>query len=121
MKRSPMPRRRTPLRSSGGLAPGKPLARRTRLAPVSAKRRAAGSSMARPDEPLKAWCEVAIPGVCLGRAANRHHKLRRSKGGTDDRSNTLDLCGSGTTGCHGHVHANPAESYARGWLIRSAA
>lgn len=76
---------------------------------------------ARPDEPLATWCELAIPGVCLGRATNRHHKLLRKHGGGDERENTLDLCGSGTTGCHGHVHANPAESYARGWLIRRAA
>lgn len=73
--------------------------------------------MARPDEPLATWCELAIPGVCQGRATNRHHKLLRKHGGGDERSNCLDLCGTGTTGCHGYAHANPAESYRRGWLI----
>lgn len=76
---------------------------------------------ARPDEPLADWCELAIPGVCLGRATNRHHRKLRIQGGTDDRDNTLDLCGSGTIGCHGYVHHHPAESYERGWLIRGAA
>jgi len=53
------------------------------------------------------------PGVCVrcGRpAANRHHRLPRSRGGTDDPHNVVPLCGSGSTGCHGWVHANPAEA-----------
>lgn len=33
--------------------------------------------------------------------------------------NLVDMCGTGTTGCHGYVHAHPAESYANGWLVRS--
>lgn len=87
-----------------------------------ADKSARASGRARPGEPLAEWCELAIPGVCLGRATNRHHKLLRKHGGTDDRSNTLDLCGFGnTTGCHGAVHQNPEESYRRGWLIRGVA
>lgn len=53
--------------------------------------------------------------ACLG--GNWHHRKRRSQGGTDAASNGILLCGSGTTGCHGYVHANPEEAMARGWLV----
>ncbi len=46
-----------------------------------------------------------------------HHRLRRSQGGPDTYVNLLHLCDIG--GCHAYVHANPAESYLRGWLLRS--
>ena len=31
--------------------------------------------------------------------------------------NLLQLCGSGTTGCHGWVHAHPARAYRLGYLV----
>jgi hypothetical protein len=74
---------------------------------------------ARPDEPLADWCEVAVSGVCEGRATNRHHILLRKHGGGDEKANTLDVCGTGTTGCHGHIHANVAWAQRMGYLIRS--
>lgn len=72
--------------------------------------------MARPDEPLRQWCEARIEGVCTGRANHRHHKVLRSRGGTDDRSNTADLCWA----CHGYIHANPRWAYGTGWIQRAA-
>lgn len=49
---------------------------------------------------------------------SRHHrKLRRF--GDHSVANLVLLCGSGTTGCHGHVHANPKQSYLDGWLVHS--
>ena len=70
------------------------------------------------------WCEVRLPGVCLGRAANMHHRKNRSQGGKWAASNLLDLCGSGTTGCHG-VLTDPqgrrAEYEATGWIVPSYA
>jgi hypothetical protein len=39
--------------------------------------------------------------------------------GLHEASNLIDVCGSGTQGCHGYIHAHPAESYANGWLIHS--
>jgi hypothetical protein len=46
-----------------------------------------------------------------------HHRRKRSQGGTWDPSNLLALCGSGTTGCHGWVEANPAAAMELGfWL-----
>ena len=113
MKRSPL-KRSTPLRSSSSLRRVSPLRSGT-----TAQRRAhpAGSGRARPDEPLADWCEARIEGVCTGRAAHRHHIRRRSQGGTDDASNTTDICSD----CHQHVHANPAWSYANGLLERGVA
>lgn len=52
------------------------------------------------------------------RATNFHHRKNRSQGGQWCPSNSLDLCGSGTTGCHGLVGANPKRSYEQGWLVR---
>lgn len=64
-------------------------------------------------------CEVRVPGVCLGRAGNFQHRKNRSQGGRWTPSNGLDVCGSGTTGCHGYIHAHPKESYRKGWSVRS--
>ena len=50
---------------------------------------------------------------------SRHHRKLRSQGGKHDVSNLILLCGSGTTGCHGWVHANPAEALRGGWYARS--
>jgi hypothetical protein len=69
---------------------------------------------ARPDEPMRWRCEI---DGCPNPATERHHKLRRSQGGSDDASNTADVCGVH----HAWIHANPAESYEAGWLIRRTA
>ena len=59
-------------------------------------------------------CEMCVdaPGT------NFHHRLRRSQGGQDSDENLLHLCGSGTTGCHGYIHANPSWSYLHGALLK---
>jgi hypothetical protein len=64
-------------------------------------------------------CMIRYPNICLVWATNEHHRKLRSQGGTDEGANLIPCCGSGTTGCHGHIHANPAESYERGWLVKS--
>lgn len=52
-----------------------------------------------------------------GQMFSRHHRqLRRH--GDHSAANLILLCGSGTTGCHGWVHANPALSYEMGWLLK---
>ena len=112
--------KRTPLRRSAPLHNRTPMRRVTPLrSGTTAQRRAhpAGSGRARPDEPLADWCQAQIPEWCSGRASHRHHVKRRSQGGTDDVSNTRDLCSS----CHEFVHANPAWSYANGLLDRGVA
>lgn len=50
-----------------------------------------------------------------------HHRRMRSQGHGYDNlhepGNLLTLCGSGTTGCHGWVHAHPARAYRLGYLV----
>lgn len=47
--------------------------------------------------------------VCGRLATNRHHVVPKGMGGcsaeVEDRIPKIELCGSGTTGCHGDVHA----------------
>lgn len=52
---------------------------------------------------------------------SRHHRRPRSHPwpGLHEAANLIDLCGSGTTGCHGWVHAHPAEAYRYGLLVHS--
>ena len=59
------------------------------------------------------WCECR-PG-CRDRAQCLHHRLPRSHGGADSVTNLLAL----SHRHHEHVHANPAESYRNGTLLRS--
>ena len=49
-------------------------------------------------------------------AGSRHHRMRRRDGGHSVAQLIL-LCGSGTTGCHGYVHAYPANARANGWIL----
>jgi hypothetical protein len=46
------------------------------------------------------------------------HRLPRSGGGGNGCENLIVLCGSGTTGCHGHVESHRSEAYDNGWLVR---
>lgn len=50
-----------------------------------------------------------------------HHREPRSH--PFDRlhqpENLLQLCGSGTTGCHGWVHAHPARAYRLGYFVHT--
>lgn len=70
---------------------------------------------ARPDEPLATYCQVGRVGVCTGRAEVRHHIRRRSQGGTDDASNTIDICDAD----HRWIHEHPSKAYAYGWLAHA--
>lgn len=50
---------------------------------------------------------------------SRHHRQLRSQGGKHTVENIVLMCGSGTTGCHGFVHAHPAEARDMGWIVPS--
>lgn len=64
-------------------------------------------------------CERCGRDLTDGRTSvSRHHRVRRRDGG-DRLSNLLLLCGTGTTGCHGHVTEHPTEAYASGWSVRA--
>lgn len=64
-------------------------------------------------------CEAAVEGVCKVRGTNAHHKHMSGQGGPDTPENLLWVCGSGTTGCHGWIHANPEAATALGLLVSS--
>lgn len=49
-----------------------------------------------------------------------HHRLMLSQGGPDTIENVVTLCGPNPLGCHGWVHAHPADAYELGLLIRFA-
>jgi len=53
------------------------------------------------------------------RATNFQHRKNRSQGGRWSAANGLDVCGSGTTGCHGDIHSSPTKAYAAGWSVQS--
>lgn len=60
--------------------------------------------------------------ICEGcghaEAREAHHRQFRSRGGSDEIVNLLDLCGWGNhTGCHGVAHSPEGE--ALGWSVRS--
>lgn len=62
------------------------------------------------------------PGPCIvcGKPShNGHHRKLRSQGGGEEHWNILRVCGSGTTGCHGLIHANPEAAYESGLLVHS--
>lgn len=54
---------------------------------------------------------------CGARGSNRHEKVTRGRGGPRDEFNTVVLCGSGTTGCHGWVTGNPLAAMAEGLWV----
>jgi hypothetical protein len=58
-------------------------------------------------------------GIRITENGSRHHRKLKSRGGGDEVSNGVLLCGSGTTGCHGWVHANPKQAEEKGWMISS--
>lgn len=118
VKRSPL-NRRTPLQS------GAPLQRRTRLRPVSDKRRAIQRQRRElVDRVLttRPRCEVGdiIRGTdrihpCHIWATDVHEPLTRARGGSIiDEDNTLSVCRS----CHDWIHHHPSEAQMLG-LLRS--
>ena len=60
------------------------------------------------------WC-----GRPWGDRLNVHHRRLRSQGGSGEAANGISVCGSGTTGCHGAIHAHPARAAERGHIVRS--
>lgn len=52
-----------------------------------------------------------------------HHRQPRGMGGTTDPDTNsayqlLLVCGTGTTGCHGHIETNREKAYRYGWLVK---
>lgn len=67
-------------------------------------------------------CELRLSGVCLDGSPGttvfvRHHRKRRSQGGTNALVNLLLL---DEMGCHRFLHAHPELSILSGWLVHSS-
>ena len=92
---------------------GHNLVKRSRLKPVSDKRRAYLEELdsMRPavKERSGGWCEF---GHCRAEATEVHHIRRRSQGGGNELSNLIDLC----NGHHKFIHAHPSEAFEMGLL-----
>ena len=105
MKRSPMPPRRTPLRQKG-----------RRVLREEAARKAFREALAYRSGGM---CEVSTPACPPGphRGHDGHHLCHADKAsGVHLPSRGLWVCRLG----HDWIEQHPAESYARGWLIRAS-
>lgn len=138
IRRAPL-RSTTPLRRGGPLKRGKPLAQTSGLArrtPLTSRPPAGTPTTPRPrrrdtgpDAATTSLLWDRAGGRCercgrdlVGQPASRHHRQPRGMGGStrgdvNALPNLLLLCGTGTTGCHGEVEANRAQSNTYGWLV----
>ena len=57
-------------------------------------------------------CEVGITTNCRIAGPVDHHHRQRREGGDHRPSNGIAACRD----CHRYIHANPAESWANGWI-----
>lgn len=123
MKQSPGLKRRVPLmravpldRGTTGLSRGVPLKR----APRERKaRKDTGAPQAVKDAVFDRdrWClRCGKAPVKREGGYSIHHLTFRSHGVDNSVEAQILLCGSGTTGCHGWVHAHPAKARAAGWI-----
>lgn len=68
------------------------------------------------------WC-----GAPIGSGEySLQHRRARGMGGSRDASTNLAanlvlMCGTGTTGCHGHVESHPREALDRGFRVSQGA
>lgn len=63
----------------------------------------------------RGMCEMAIPGVCSGKATHRHHrKVGRGKGTNAGIWCLIHCC----TECHSYAHLHPQWSRELGFLVR---
>lgn len=60
-------------------------------------------------------CEARASSTCGRYAQHPHHRKLQSQGGEHTLENLLAVC----LQCHAWIHAHPAISYERGWLVRA--
>lgn len=122
MKRRQWLTRTTGLPRTGGLSRGTGLSRATELSRAAWKRKPGKATD--PTPAMKAAVRRRDLFACARcgtnvaeRPSSVHHRVRRSQGGRHVMENLVTLCGTGTTNCHGWVHANITEARAFGWLL----
>lgn len=57
-----------------------------------------------------------------GQPGSRHHRKMRSQSSKAEMhrvSNLVDVCGTGSTGCHGWIHEHQRVAYELGYLVHS--
>jgi hypothetical protein len=115
--------RRVPLKRAG--LPGREESGRSRRVPLKAVPRArkprkdTGAPQAVRDMVFDRdrWCVRCGKALVKRRGGySIHHLTLRSHGVDNSVEAQILLCGSGTTGCHGWVHAHPAAARAAGWI-----
>lgn len=112
MKRTPL-KRRTPLKSGGGFKSGGSSLKRTRLNPVSKKRRVQNKEYSKVRTAYIAEhprCEICTNG----RSTDIHHKIGRWGERLADDTFFMALCRE----CHEQIHKNPTWAYANGYLLK---
>jgi hypothetical protein len=115
MKRSPMPARRTSLRSNAPLVSRCELQRRTPIKPVSDKRARLNrqrTEVLRPIREAQQWCARCGRTGC---GLDAHELVRRSQyaAGVIDENVIVLLCRD----CHDWVTVNPEAAHAAGWTL----
>lgn len=112
MKRTPL-KRRTPLKSGGGFKNNGVFPKRTRINPVSKKRRVQNNEYLKVRKIYLAEhvkCELCK----RSNSSDIHHKAGRWKARLSDTNNFMALCRE----CHEHIHNNPGWAYANGYLLK---
>lgn len=112
MKRTPL-KRRTPLKSGSGFKNNGSSLKRTRLNPISKKRREQNKDYSK----VRKAYMTAHPKCELCNKANAsdiHHKAGRWKERLTDATNFMALCRE----CHEHIHKNPGWAYGNGYLLK---
>ncbi len=64
-------------------------------------------------------CGRPLIGCVTGYSIHHRHMRSHNWDGINSPSNLISVCGSGTTGCHGRIHANPEDAYNHGWLLHA--
>lgn len=69
---------------------------------------------------MRCGTNIHDPSLWPGRSGHHRQLRRRADPAVRDLPcNIVELCGSGTTGCHGWAHAHPAEAERFGYIIPS--
>ena len=62
-------------------------------------------------------CGDDLDRIWSGHSIHHRHLRSHPYEHVHSPANLICLCGSGTTGCHGWVHAHPAKAREYGWIV----
>lgn len=58
------------------------------------------------------WCQVRVPGICVTKPTDRHHRVLKSQGGKDTEENIVWCCRP----CHNFLHDNRQWATEKGFI-----